>query len=167
MDTLHCTMFAMSCISFWSCWIFFIRSSKTCICCLSSIRFFPDRIAKWCGEIRQVLRMFLGKLKQASISPILLPLQKSLTYFILPSPLCYLWVAFLSRVPSTCYLKQPILPPPTSYSCCLVIGSALRVVVHASAIISRYRYCYLIGLSVGEHDTWFMDISVVDIMVTC
>ncbi|XP_051223915.1 uncharacterized protein [Lolium perenne] len=27
-----------------------------------SICFFPDRIAKWCGEIRQVLRMFLGKL---------------------------------------------------------------------------------------------------------
>jgi hypothetical protein len=26
--------------------------------------------------------------------------------------------------------------------------------------ISRYRYCYLIGLSVGEHDTWFMVISV-------
>nr|XP_051187119.1 uncharacterized protein LOC127300959 [Lolium perenne] len=27
-----------------------------------SICFFPDRIAKWCGEIRQVLRMSLGKL---------------------------------------------------------------------------------------------------------
>nr|XP_051215822.1 uncharacterized protein LOC127333479 [Lolium perenne] len=25
-----------------------------------TICFFPDRIAKWCGEIRQVLRMFLG-----------------------------------------------------------------------------------------------------------
>nr|XP_051187839.1 uncharacterized protein LOC127301607 isoform X1 [Lolium perenne]XP_051187840.1 uncharacterized protein LOC127301607 isoform X2 [Lolium perenne] len=28
----------------------------------ASICFFPDRIAKWCGEIRQVLRISLGKL---------------------------------------------------------------------------------------------------------
>ena len=30
------------------------------------------------------------------------------------------------------------------------IGSALRVVVHASVVVSCYRYLYLIGLYVGE-----------------
>jgi hypothetical protein len=36
------------------------------------------------------------------------------------------------------------------------IGSALRVVVHASAVISRYRYRYLIGYLLGimTHATW-------------
>jgi hypothetical protein len=38
----------------------------------------------------------------------------------------------------------------TSCSCSLVIGSALRVVVHARVVLSCYRYCYLIVLSVGE-----------------
>ena len=43
----------------------------------------------------------------------------------------------------------------TSYSYCLVIGSALRVVVHASVVLSRYRYCYLIGLYVGKNHGYF------------
>ena len=43
----------------------------------------------------------------------------------------------------------------TSYSYCLVIGSALRVVVHASAVLSRYRCCYLIGLYVGKNHGYF------------
>jgi hypothetical protein len=51
--------------------------------------------------------MFLVKLLQASVSPILLPLQESLTYFIVPSPLCYPSVAFLSRVPPLVTSSSP------------------------------------------------------------
>ncbi|XP_051215849.1 uncharacterized protein [Lolium perenne] len=40
---------------------FFVARSAAGRHLLLSICFFPDRIAKWCGEIRQVLRMSLGK----------------------------------------------------------------------------------------------------------
>ena len=43
----------------------------------------------------------------------------------------------------------------TSHGYCLVIVSALRVVVHASAVLSCYRYCYLIRLYVGKYHGYF------------
>jgi len=43
----------------------------------------------------------------------------------------------------------------TSYSYCLVIGSALRVVVHASAVLSRYRCYYLIWVICWE-ESWLL-----------
>ena len=68
MDKLHCTIAAMSCISSWAC-RFFCRSSKIASDVCSSICFFPDRITKWCCEIRWVLRQFLCSFSQASPPP--------------------------------------------------------------------------------------------------
>ena len=65
----------------------------------------------------------------------------------------------LSCVIVTCHFhllpQAAYIATITSYSYCLVIGSALRVVVHASAVLPRYRYCYLIGLYVGKNHGYF------------
>ena len=66
--------------------------------------------------------------------PILLSLQESLTYFILPSPLLLSLSCVLVTCPIHLLPQAAHIATTTSYSCCLVIGSALRVVVHASAV---------------------------------
>ena len=66
--------------------------------------------------------------------PKLLSLQESLTYFILPSPLLLSLSCVLVTCPIHLLPQAAHIATTTSYSYCLVLESALRVVVHASAV---------------------------------
>nr|XP_051221951.1 uncharacterized serine-rich protein C215.13-like [Lolium perenne] len=100
------------------------------------ICFFPDRIAKWCVRYaksfgcssasfnRQAFPLYSCPCR--SRSPILFCL---LPHAILELRSCHVSLPLVTSSSPYCHHQ-----PPTSYSCCLVIGSALRVIVHASAV---------------------------------
>jgi hypothetical protein len=78
------------------------------------------------------------------------------TYFLL-LPL-YLTASLVCRSCHVSYRMSPIAslrPIHISYSCCLVTGSAMRVVGLLSTVVIcchyyRYRHCYLVGLYLLE-----------------
>ena len=137
MDKLHCTIAAMSCISSSSC-RFFCRSSKIASDVCSSICFFPDRIAKWCCEIRRVLRQVLLQLFTGEPT--------SFTYFTVSVSLfyCYPYVAILlchvsySTVTHMSRVKYPL---PIAVVCWLSLASR-----SACLGICCYLYiCWVVG----------------------
>ena len=152
---LHRTILAMSCMLATAHANYFAVVVRFAYIVCSSICFFPDRITKWCCEIRWVLWLFLDNLTRQAIHLYsclsLWPPGSSLVP-IFGYAYCYPWVAFLSRILSTCSPKQnhitatPLLLPVVW---CLF---ALRVV-------GMLRFCCLSRSDIGicwEVDTWLI-----------
>ena len=103
----------------------------------SSICFFPDRITKWCCEIRRVLRQvprrFFCSFSQAS------PPLHLFYSFILVVPLLSIWCILLCHVSysTVTHMSRVKYPLPIAIVCCLSLASC-----SACSGICCYLYIY-------------------------
>ena len=100
-DKLHRIISAMPCIPY----LEHADSSSVVVrfvsVACSSICFFPDRIAKWCCEIRKVLRMFFDN-QQASI-------------FRSHSPILFCLLPYATLELRSCHVSYPLVTSSSPY----------------------------------------------------